>query len=111
MNGILRTAAVAAVVFLIGSAAAFAQGSRKDDIVFNAQGRPMAGATVRVCTSGATGTPCTPLAPIYSDAALTQAFANPLSTDGMGNYTFYAAPGRYMIEIDGPGITSKQLPN
>ena len=88
-----------------------AQGSRKDDIVFNAQGRPMAGATVRICSSGATGQPCSPLASIYSDAALTQALANPLSADGLGNYTFYAAPGRYEIEISGPGITTKQLPN
>jgi hypothetical protein len=90
---------------------AHAQGSRKDDMVFNAQGRPMAGATVRVCTSGATGQPCAPLAAVYSDAALTQALANPLSTDGMGNYSFYAAPGRYLIEIGGPGITTKQIPN
>ncbi len=88
-----------------------AQGSRKDDIVFNAQGRPMAGAAVRICSSGATGQPCSPLANIYSDAALTQALANPLSADGLGNYTFYAAPGRYEIEISGPGITTKQLPN
>src|SRR5579872_4238940 len=111
MNGILRTAAVAAVVFLIGSAAAFAQGSRKDDVVFNAQGRPMAGASVRVCTSAATGQPCSPLASIYSDSGLTQALANPIATDGLGNYTFYAAPGRYEIEISGPSITTKQLPN
>ena len=89
----------------------YAQGSRKDDIVFNAQGRPMAGATVRICTSSATGQPCTPLASIFSDAAMTQALANPLSADGLGNYTFYAAPGRYEIEISGPGITTKQLPN
>jgi hypothetical protein len=88
-----------------------AQGSRKDDIVFNAQGRPMAGATVRVCTSAATGQPCSPLALIYSDPGLTQALANPTSTDGMGNYTFYAAPGRYEIEISGPSITTKQIPN
>jgi hypothetical protein len=90
---------------------ASAQGSRKDDVVFNAQGRPMAGATVRICTSGATGQPCTPLAQIYSDAALTQALANPLSADGLGNYNFYATPGRYMIELSGPGITTKQIPN
>jgi len=68
-----------------------AQGSRKDDIVFNAQGRPMAGASVRVCMSAATGQPCTPLAQIYSDSAQTQALANPTSTDGLGNYNFYAA--------------------
>ncbi len=88
-----------------------AQGSRKDDIVFNAQGRPMAGATVRVCTAAATGQPCSPLALIYSDPGLTQALANPTTTDGLGNYTFYAAPGRYEVEISGPTITTKQLPN
>src|ERR1700674_3954894 len=89
----------------------YGQGSRKDDVVFNAQGRPLAGVAVRVCTAAATGQPCAPLANIYSDAALTQALANPTTTDGMGNYSFYAPPGRYMIEINGPGITTKQLPN
>ncbi len=88
-----------------------AQGTRKDDIVFNSRGVPLAGAAVRVCAMPASGQPCTPLALIYSDAALTQAIANPTTTDGMGNYFFYAAPGRYEVEISGPGITSKQLPN
>jgi len=59
----------------------------------------------------ASGQPCSPLAQIYSDAALTQALANPTTTDGLGNYSFYAAPGKYEIEISGPGITTKQLPN
>ena len=31
----------------------------------------------------ASGQPCTPLAQIYSDSALTQALANPTSTDGL----------------------------
>ena len=88
-----------------------AQGTRKDDIVFNSRGVPLAGATVRICLMPATGQPCTPLAQIYSDAALTQAMANPTTTDGLGNYFFFAAPGKYEIEISGPGITSKQLPN
>ena len=99
------------VALLACGANARAQGSRKDDIVFNAQGRPMAGASVRVCTSAATGEPCSPLALIYSDAGLTQALANPTTTDGLGNYSFYAAPGRYEIEISGPSITTKQIPN
>ena len=88
-----------------------AQGTRKDDIVFNSRGIPLAGATVRVCTMPASGQPCTPLALIYSDSGLTQALANPTTTDGMGNYFFYAAPGQYEIEISGPSITTKQLPN
>lgn len=90
---------------------AHAQGSRKDDIVFNSRGVPLAGATIRVCAMPATGQPCTPLALIYSDAALTQALANPTTSDGLGNYYFYAAPGKYMIEISGPAITTKQIPD
>ncbi len=59
---------------------AHAQGTRKDDIIFNSRGIPLAGATVRVCAMPASGQPCTPLALIYSDAALTQALANPTIT-------------------------------
>src|SRR5712664_1441330 len=92
-------------------APAHAQGSRKDDIVFNTRGIPLAGATIRVCAMPASGQPCTPLALIYSDSALTQALANPTTTDGLGNYFFYAAPGKYEIEVSGPGISTKQLPN
>jgi len=90
---------------------AHAQGSRKDDIVFNSRGIPLAGASVHVCNMPATGTPCSPTALIYSDPLLTQALANPTTTDGMGNYFFYAAPGQYEIEISGPNITTKQIPN
>src|SRR6266571_5830002 len=90
---------------------AHAQGSRKDDIVFNSRGTPLAGATVRVCAMPASGQPCTPVALIYSDVGLTQALANPTTTDGLGNYFFYAAPGKYEIEISGPAITTKQIPN
>ena len=88
-----------------------AQGTRKDDIVFNSRGVPLAGAVVRVCTMPASGQPCTPLALIYGDAALTQALANPTTSDGLGNYHFYAAPGKYMLEISGPSITTKQIPD
>ena len=88
-----------------------AQGSRKDDIVLNRFGQPVAGASVMVCTSGATGTPCSPLAGIFSDVALTQPLANPLTSDGQGNYHFYAAPGRYMIQISGAGTTTTTIPD
>jgi hypothetical protein len=111
-----RIARVAAMLGLVlaaagpWAAASRAQGSRKDDIVFNTRGQPLAGAQVRVCTSSATTTsPCTPLANIYSDLALSQALANPTATDGLGNYNFYAAAGRYVIEVSGPGITTQQI--
>src|ERR1700744_666558 len=104
-------ACLALLIHLVpgGIASAHGQGSRKDDVVFNSRGVPLAGATVRACAMPATGQPCSPVAQIYSDAGLTQALANPTATDGMGNYSFYAAPGKYELEISGPGITTKQL--
>ena len=102
-----------AVTTLLGSLAllslaapsAHAQGSRKDDIVLGPTGHPVPGATVTVCQATATGTPCSPLAAIFTDATLTVAAPNPLQTDGLGNYHFYAPSGRYVIQISGPTIT------
>ncbi|MGH9690059.1 MAG: beta strand repeat-containing protein [Candidatus Acidiferrales bacterium] len=84
---------------------ALAQGSRKDDIIFGPSGHPVAGATVRVCQPAATGTPCLPLATIYTDATLTVPSANPFQADGIGNYHFYAPAGRYEIQISSPQIS------
>jgi len=98
-------AALAAALLAAAAAPALhAQGSRKDDIVFGPDGHPVSGATVRVCQPTATGTPCTPLAAIYTDATLSVASANPFQTDGIGNYHFYAAAGRYQIQISSPQI-------
>jgi hypothetical protein len=116
----IRSRAVSGMIWLILALAlqvwpvmvkpAHAQGSRKDDIVFNSRGVQLAGASVHVCDMPATGTPCAPTAQIYSDPLLTQALANRTTTDGMGNYFFYAAPGQYESEISGPNITTKQIP-
>jgi len=106
-----------AVLTLLGSLAllslaaaplAHAQGSRKDDIVLGPTGHPVPGAIVTVCQATATGTPCSPLAAIFTDATLTVAAPNPLQTDGLGNYHFYAPSGRYVIQISGPTITGTQ---
>lgn len=97
---------VAVTLLLAVAPPAHAQGSRKDDVVFGPQGRPAAGATITVCTSSATGTPCSPLASLYTDATLTVSSPNPFTTDGLGNYHFYAAPGRYQVQVSGPGITT-----
>jgi hypothetical protein len=101
--------AMLAVSFVLAIAAvapaARAQGSRHDDIVFGPSGHPVANATVRVCQSGSTGTPCSPLATIYTDATLAVSAPNPFETDGIGNYHFYAPSGRYEVQISGPGIT------
>jgi len=99
--------ACVAVLALLASLApsASAQGSRKDDIVFGPSGHPIAGATITVCQPTAAGTPCSPLATIYTDATMTVPATNPFQGDGIGNYHFYAAAGRYMVQITGPGIT------
>ena len=96
------TAILAASTFAAPSV--WAQGSRKDDIVFGPSGHPVSGATIRVCTPTATGSPCTPLAAIFTDATLTVPAANPFQSDGIGNYHFYAAAGRYELQFTGPGI-------
>jgi len=96
---------ILAVWIFACSPAISAQGSRKDDIVFGPAGHPVSGATVRICQAAATGTPCSPLATIYTDATLAVSSANPFQTDGIGNYHFYAPAGRYMIQISGPNIT------
>src|SRR5579863_439814 len=100
----LAIAGVAFAMVTIGASPVSAQGSRRDDIVFGPSGHPIAGATITVCQSTATGTPCTPLATIYTDATLTVTSPNPFQADGIGNYHFYAPAGRYMVQISGPQI-------
>src|SRR6185437_2134501 len=69
-------------------------------------------ATVRVCTEPASGTPCTPLASIFSDPGLTTPLANPFTSDASGNYAFYAACGpQYHIQLSGSGLTAIDVPN
>src|ERR1700676_2388513 len=91
---VTKRAAFLIVVLLALASSAFGQGVRRDDTVtvsiFGVL-KPVAGATVRVCSSGSTGNPCTPLASIYSDIALTQPLANPMTADAQANYHFYAS--------------------
>src|SRR3984885_6970472 len=94
---------LACALIVAAPSPAHAQGSRKDDIAFGATGRPIAGATITVCASGP---PCSPLAPLYTDATLSVPSANPVQADGLGNYHFYAAPGRYVVQISGTGINT-----
>jgi hypothetical protein len=102
---ILAALATVALGQFFAAPAASAQGSRKDDIVFGPSGHPISGATVTVCQATATGTPCSPLATIYTDATLTVPALNSFQGDGIGNYYFYAPPGRYLVQITGPQIT------
>jgi Pectate lyase superfamily protein len=97
--------ALALIMGGLASPQAGAQGSRRDDIVFGPSGHPIAGATITVCQATATGTPCAPIATLYTDATLTTTSPNPFQADGIGNYHFYAPAGCYLIQISGPQIT------
>ena len=101
----ILTAGLTVAIFATMANPAQAQGSRKDDIVFGPSGHPVAGASILVCQPAATGTPCTPLATIYTDATLTVPAPNPVQADGIGNYHFYAPAGRYYLQITGPQIS------
>ncbi len=78
---------------------AYGQGGILNDSVLRADGRPAIGATVRVCTEAASGTPCSPTASIYSDKALTIGIGPTLAVDAAGGYTYYALPGFYKEQL------------
>jgi hypothetical protein len=106
----MRRALLLLSLLLCAACSAFAQGSHHIDIaITNINGTltPLSSAQVRVCAPTATGTPCNSLASIYSDVALTQVLANPLTADQNGNFDFYAAPGFYMIQISSPNVTTQ----
>lgn len=71
--------------------------------VQNTSGDAVAGALVRVLTY-----PAGAVASIYSDNGVTPA-ANPLTTDRLGAFAFYAANGRYSLEISGQNFVTQTL--
>jgi hypothetical protein len=102
--------ALAGLFILAASAIAGAQGVRYDNTALLDSGRPAQGIGIRVCSSGSTGTPCTPLASIFTDSALSLAITQPgLQSDAQGNYNFYAACGKYDIQLTGNGVTTRTM--
>lgn len=73
-----------------------------------ATGKPAAFAQVRVCAYTGGGIPCSPLSSLFSDAALTQPVSNPYTSDQNGNYSVFATPGYYILQltISGAGVYS-----
>jgi len=86
---------------------AFAQGVAYNGVATLDTGRPAQGINVRVCATGSTGTPCTPTASIFSDAALSVGLTNPVQSDSLGNVNFYAACGKYDLQYSGNGVTTR----
>lgn len=99
--------AVIVTLFLFPSTS-FAQGSNYQSVVLGSTGKPVGGALITVCASGATpGIPCSPTTNIFQDQALTIPAANPIITDAYGNFGFWAAPGTYLYSITGSTVTPR----
>ena len=72
------------------------------DHVLDVFGAPIENASIQVnLTGGAAAT-------IYSDNSLT-AKTNPLTTDALGQFDFYAADGRYDLVISGTGFATRTV--
>ncbi|HTS10575.1 MAG TPA: glycosyl hydrolase family 28-related protein [Candidatus Limnocylindrales bacterium] len=90
---------------------AFGQGSQRQSVAVSLQGTPIPGASVWACQSGSTPsystTPPCALASIYSDPSLGSQYliAQPLISDGLGNFTYYAPAGTYVEVITGSNTT------
>lgn len=91
---------------LLLPSAALAQSVRYQSIALSSRGTPLSNQNVAVCTQPAnTNTqPCSPLATLATSTSTTSGGANPLTTDSNGNFFFYAAPGRYTVQIYGPQV-------
>jgi hypothetical protein len=87
---------------------AYSQSVRYQSQLIGSRGAPLANQNVAVCTQPAntTTTPCSPLATLATSTSTTSGGANPTTSDINGNFFFYAAPGRYTIQIYGPAIAT-----
>lgn len=84
------------------------------DSVKNALGQPIAQCLIAILNGelsavNTTTQPGTPLASIFSDPDGVNPLANPMMTDGLGNFQFWAAAGNYVVQIYGPGIANTQF--
>ena len=107
----MRRIATILVWTCLCAGSAFGQGSQRQSISVSPQGTPVPGANVWACQAGSSPSytvtpPCT-LANIYSNPSLSSTYliAQPLISDGLGNYTYYAVAGTYVEVITGPNIT------
>jgi hypothetical protein len=104
MEQLMRKIILAALFVFLCSCGARGQAARVDDIIITSFGgalRSGGALTVTVCTIGATGTPCSPKATIYTDATAVTTSANPFTSDSNGNYGFWVLPGTYVVTITG----------
>ncbi len=96
---------------LLFSLPVFGQGIHYTNTFTSPGGGPLAGIHVAVCSPRANLKvfPCTPATSIYLDETLTTSQTNPFKTSSTGSYSFWAAPGHYVIQLYGGGITSQTI--
>ena len=97
------------LLMLLGYAALASGQVARQGTVLSGSGRPVAGASIWVCTGNVTVTltanpPCTPAQNIYTDYAQTHLVTQPLLTDGLGNYLYYTQSGTVTEAVTGSGI-------
>ena len=63
-----------------------------------------AGTNGKVYQTGNSANSCAPLSSIYSEVTLTTVQANPFTSDGIGNWSYWAAPGNYEVQFYGSNI-------
>lgn len=96
------------ILALLWAMPALAQGYHYQNIALGPLGHPVSTATITVCAAAATGAPCSPTTPIFSDAGLSVPKQNPFTSDGLGNFDFYVAPGSYVFTITGEEVSAGQ---
>jgi parallel beta-helix repeat protein len=105
-------------LFLLLPSLALAQGGNigtNSSPITNVLGQAIPGVSVAICTSPATmgnsTTPCSPLAPIFSDPTLTMPIQQPQLTDSGGDWNAFAVPGVYQVQFYGQNVqtTMKQI--
>src|SRR5579864_1445076 len=74
-----------------------------------APNKARANPTVRVCSPSAHGDPCVPIANIYSDPSLTIPKTS-TDTDDDGNFSFFARPGMYDLQVTVGDSPSQLVP-
>jgi len=82
--------------------------ARYDGTIRTAVGEAISGVDIYVCTQPNTvdpddpTIPPSPLASVFSDSAGTVPIVQPVESDGLGNFFFYAAPAQYTFVIFDP---------
>lgn len=115
--------AILLVVCLFAPQKGFAQGGTIDGQTFGPTGAPKGGVAVTVCASTATVTNgvCAPAESdancCFTDGTLSVRLATPAApnqlatvvSDGLGNFTVWAAPGTYKVSYSGAGVGAQTV--